>query len=42
VRDLLTDRVYGWNGPWNYVRLDPDLPAHILDVPAAAPGIARG
>ena len=30
VRDLLTDRTYDWSGPWNYVRLDPDLPAHIL------------
>jgi starch synthase (maltosyl-transferring) len=30
VRDLLTDRTYDWTGPWNYVRLDPDLPAHIL------------
>jgi starch synthase (maltosyl-transferring) len=30
VRDLLTDRTYDWNGPWNYVRLDPDLPAHIF------------
>jgi starch synthase (maltosyl-transferring) len=32
VRDLLTDRVYAWTGAWNWVRLDPDLPAHIFDV----------
>jgi starch synthase (maltosyl-transferring) len=32
VRDLLTDRVYAWHGAWNYVRLDPQLPAHIFDV----------
>jgi starch synthase (maltosyl-transferring) len=30
VRDLLTDRTYTWTGAWNYVRLDPDLPAHIF------------
>jgi starch synthase (maltosyl-transferring) len=30
VRDLLTDVTYTWTGPWNYVRLDPELPAHIL------------
>ena len=37
VRDLLTDRVYTWRGAWNFVRLDPDLPAHVFDVtrPAA-------
>ncbi len=32
VRDLLTDRVYTWRGAWNYVRLAPELPAHIFDV----------
>jgi hypothetical protein len=32
VRDLLTDRDYTWTGAWNYVRLDPELPAHIFDV----------
>jgi starch synthase (maltosyl-transferring) len=37
VCDLLTDRLYPWTGPWNYVRLDPELPAHILDVPPPAP-----
>jgi starch synthase (maltosyl-transferring) len=39
VRDLLTDRTYTWRGPWNYVRLDPDLPGHILHV--ARPPIAK-
>jgi starch synthase (maltosyl-transferring) len=33
VRDVLTERVFTWRGPWNFVRLDPDLPAHILFVP---------
>ena len=32
VRDLLTDRVYTWRGAWNFVRLDPDVPAHIFYV----------
>lgn len=32
VRDLLTDRVYTWAGPWNFVRLQPELPAHILSI----------
>ena len=32
VRDLLTDRSYLWTGAWNYVRLDPDLPAHIFHI----------
>jgi starch synthase (maltosyl-transferring) len=32
VRDLLTDRVYTWTGAWNYVRLGPELPAHIFTV----------
>jgi starch synthase (maltosyl-transferring) len=30
VRDLLTDRTYTWSGAWNYVKLDPSLPAHIF------------
>ncbi|MGE3275875.1 MAG: alpha-1,4-glucan--maltose-1-phosphate maltosyltransferase [Vicinamibacterales bacterium] len=31
VRDLLTGAAYDWQGPWNYVRLDPAaIPAHIL------------
>ena len=33
MRDLLTERVFTWRGAWNFVRLDPDLPAHILFVP---------
>jgi starch synthase (maltosyl-transferring) len=32
VRDLLTDFTYTWTGAWNYVRLDPELPAHILHI----------
>jgi starch synthase (maltosyl-transferring) len=32
VRDLLTDRAYDWTGAWNYVRLDPELPAHIFHI----------
>jgi starch synthase (maltosyl-transferring) len=32
VIDLLTDRTFTWTGAWNFVRLDPELPAHILDV----------
>lgn len=30
VRDLLTAHSYTWMGPWNYVKLDPLLPAHIF------------
>ncbi|MGE0040001.1 MAG: alpha-1,4-glucan--maltose-1-phosphate maltosyltransferase [Vicinamibacterales bacterium] len=31
VRDLLTGAAYDWQGPWNYVRLDPaGVPAHIF------------
>jgi starch synthase (maltosyl-transferring) len=37
VVDLLTDRTYTWQGAWNYVRLDPLLPAHIFDVPRPRP-----
>lgn len=36
VRDLLTDRVYTWTGAWNFVRLGPELPAHIFDVNRSA------
>jgi len=37
VRDLLTDTAYDWQGPWNYVRLDPatGTPAHILQLERA-------
>jgi starch synthase (maltosyl-transferring) len=30
VEDLLTGNIYHWNNQWNYVSLDPTLPAHIL------------
>ena len=32
VEDLLTGAVYTWRGEWNYVRLTPENPAHILRV----------
>jgi starch synthase (maltosyl-transferring) len=32
VTDLLTDQTYSWRGGWNYVRLAPELPAHVFDV----------
>lgn len=33
VRDLLTDAVYRWQGPRNFVRLDPGgVPAHVLRI----------
>jgi starch synthase (maltosyl-transferring) len=32
VQDLLTGRIYMWQGPWNYVKLEPSLPAHIFRV----------
>jgi len=31
--DLLTDARYHWRGEWNYVRLTPENPAHILRLP---------
>jgi starch synthase (maltosyl-transferring) len=33
--DLLTDARYRWRGEWNYVRLTPENPAHILRLPVA-------
>ena len=30
VEELLTGTTYTWRGEWNYVRLTPDLPAHVL------------
>jgi len=30
ARDLLTGHVYRWQGPRNFVRLDPAAPAHVL------------
>ena len=32
VRDLMTGRAFTWQGDRHYVRLDPSLPAHILEV----------
>jgi starch synthase (maltosyl-transferring) len=32
VRDLLSGAVFTWQGERHYVRLEPDLPAHILEV----------
>jgi starch synthase (maltosyl-transferring) len=34
VHDLLGDTTYLWHGPFNYVRLDPESPAHIFEVRA--------
>jgi starch synthase (maltosyl-transferring) len=36
VTDLLTDQTYSWRGGWNYVRLGPELPAHVFDVQRSA------
>jgi starch synthase (maltosyl-transferring) len=32
VRDLLTGAIFTWHGDDHYVRLDPQMPAHILEV----------
>jgi starch synthase (maltosyl-transferring) len=32
VHDLVTEATYLWHGSHNYVRLDPDEPAHIFEV----------
>lgn len=32
VEDLLTGERYRWNGQYNYVRLKPELPAHVLRI----------
>jgi starch synthase (maltosyl-transferring) len=32
VRDLLTGRTFSWQGTRQYVRLEPSLPAHILEL----------
>jgi starch synthase (maltosyl-transferring) len=32
VHDLITDTTYFWEGPHNYVRLDPNEPAHVFRV----------
>ncbi|MBA3270238.1 MAG: alpha-1,4-glucan--maltose-1-phosphate maltosyltransferase [Acidobacteria bacterium] len=39
VHDLLSHRVYTWSGPWNFVRLDPELPAHIFAVHRSAAAV---
>ncbi|HZA33409.1 MAG TPA: alpha-1,4-glucan--maltose-1-phosphate maltosyltransferase [Vicinamibacterales bacterium] len=36
AEDLLTGARYLWRGEWNYVRLTPEHPAHILHLPSAA------
>jgi starch synthase (maltosyl-transferring) len=33
VEDLLTGAVYAWRDEWNYVRLTPEHPAHVLKLP---------
>ena len=35
TEDLLTGARYLWRGEWNYVRLTPEHPAHILHLPSA-------
>jgi starch synthase (maltosyl-transferring) len=37
VEDLLTGAQYAWKGEWNYVRLPPDHPMHVLRLPVRAP-----
>jgi starch synthase (maltosyl-transferring) len=37
VQDLLSDQTYSWRGGWNYVRLAPELPAHVFDVQRSTP-----
>ena len=34
VEDLLTGSAFTWRSEWNFVRLAPDLPAHVLRLPA--------
>lgn len=31
-KDLLTSAIYEWYGPRNYIRLDPNMPAHIFHI----------
>jgi len=38
VEDLLTGVQYVWKGEWNYVRLSPDHPMHVLRLPARDAG----
>jgi starch synthase (maltosyl-transferring) len=37
AEDLLTGAQYAWKGEWNYVRLTPDHPMHILRLPVRVP-----
>jgi starch synthase (maltosyl-transferring) len=39
TEDLVTGAQFVWKGEWNYVRLSPDHPMHVLRLPAKA---ARG
>ena len=32
VHDLIGGQTFLWHGPWNYVRLEPDEPAHVFEV----------
>jgi len=32
VHDLIGEQTFLWHGPWNYVRLDPENPAHVFVV----------
>jgi starch synthase (maltosyl-transferring) len=38
VADLITGAQYIWKGEWNYVRLSPDHPMHVLHLPPKAAG----
>jgi starch synthase (maltosyl-transferring) len=40
VEDLVTGAQYVWKGEWNYVRLSPDHPMHVLRVPVKPSGAA--
>ena len=40
VEDLVTGAQYVWKGEWNYVRLSPDHPMHVLRVPVKTSGAA--
>jgi starch synthase (maltosyl-transferring) len=38
VEDLVTGAQYLWKGEWNYVRLSPDHPMHVLRLPVKQAG----
>jgi starch synthase (maltosyl-transferring) len=38
VEDLVTGAQYVWKGEWNYVRLSPDHPMHVLRLPVKPRG----